>query len=75
MVECCKEEGIPWQPEVIDKGGTDASSMNQSGWGVRTGGMAVATRFPHCQSNVASMDDIEAGIQLLIALNGYTFNF
>ena len=75
MVECCKEEGIPWQPEVIDKGGTDASSMNQSGWGVRTGGMAVATRYPHCQSSVASMDDIEAGIQLLIALTGYTFNF
>lgn len=75
MVDVCNAYDIPWQPEVIDKGGTDASSMNQSGWGVRAGGTAVATRFPHCQSCVASTDDIEAGIRLLSALAGYTFRW
>ena len=75
MTGLCREHHIPWQPEVIDKGGTDASSMNMSGWGVRTGGIAVATRYPHCQSCVASADDIEAGILLLIVLAGHTFTW
>ncbi len=75
MVQCCEEEGIAWQPEVIDKGGTDASSMNQSGWGVRVGGIAVTTRFPHCQSCVASWEDIVAGVRLLDAFTKRTLTF
>lgn len=75
MEECCKNEEIPFQPEVIDKGGTDASSMNLSGLGVRTGGIAVATRYPHSQSSVASKDDIEAGIRLCTAISKYHFTF
>ena len=75
MEECCKKEDIPFQPEVIDKGGTDASSMNVSGFGVRCGGIAVVTRYPHSQSAVASKNDIEAGIRLCTAVSKYEFHF
>lgn len=75
MEACCEEKKIPYQPEVIDKGGTDASSMNLSGFGVRCGGIAVATRYPHCQSCVASKDDIEAGILLCSAVSQHRWDF
>ena len=75
MEACCKAEDIPFQPEVIDKGGCDASSMNLSGFGVRAGGISVVTRYPHCQSSVVSKDDVEAGIRLCIAISKYTFSF
>ena len=75
MEKCCENENIPFQPEVIDKGGCDASSMNQSGFGVRAGGISVVTRYAHCQSSVASKEDIEAGIRLCTAFSEYSFSF
>ncbi len=75
MIRCCERCGIKYQREVIDKGGTDASSMNLSGYGVRTGGIVVVTRYPHCQSTVASKQDIESGIDLINAFSRETFSW
>lgn len=75
MLTCCEEQKISYQREVIDKGGTDASSMNLSGFGVRAGGIVVVTRYPHSQSAVASKKDIEAGIDLIDAFSKYEFVF
>lgn len=75
MLACCREHQIPFQREVIDKGGTDASSMNLSGVGVRAGGIVVVTRYPHSQSAVVSKKDIEAGIDLISAFSQYEFPF
>ena len=75
MVSCCETQNIKYQREVIDQGGTDASSMNVSGLGVRTGGVVVVTRYPHCQSAVASKKDIEAGVDLLNAFSRDEFDF
>ena len=74
MVSCCETQNIKYQREVIDQGGTDASSMNVSGLGVRTGGVVVVTRYPHCQSAVAFKKDIEAGVDLLNAFSRYEFD-
>lgn len=73
MIKCCEEKHIKYQREVIDKGGTDASSMNLSGWGVKAGGIVTVTRYPHCQSSVASKKDIEAGVDLMNAISAYAF--
>lgn len=75
MIECCEKDGIPYQREVIDKGGTDASSMNLSHYGVRVGGIAAAVRYPHCQSAVASRLDIEAGVKLCREISKFRFRF
>ncbi len=74
MIACCEERNIKYQREVIDKGGTDASSMNVSGFGVRAGGIVVVTRYPHSQSAVASKKDIEAGVELCKAISEYEFH-
>ena len=73
MEKLCEENNIPCQREVIDRGGTDASSMNVAGAGVRTGGICVVTRYPHSQSSVVSSEDIEAGIDLMNAFSAYSF--
>ena len=73
MEECCDANRIKYQREVIDKGGTDASSINLSGTGVKVGGIVVVTRYPHSQSAVASKNDIEAGIDLIKAFSAKEF--
>ncbi len=75
MERCCEEKKIPYQREVIDRGGTDASSMNLVGAGVRTGGICVVTRYPHSQSSLVSAKDIEDGIDLMNAFSALTFAF
>jgi endoglucanase len=60
---------------VIDQGGTDASSINLSGMGVKAGGIVVVTRYPHSQSAVASLKDIEAGVDLINAFSRRQFDF
>jgi putative aminopeptidase FrvX len=65
MVKCCEENTIKYQYDVIDKGGTDASSINQSNYGVKAAGISVATRFPHGPNAVINMNDVEASIQLI----------
>ena len=45
MEQCCRHKDIPFQYEVIDKGGCDASSMNLSNFGVRAGGISVCHSF------------------------------
>lgn len=75
MVKCCEENNIKYQYDVIDKGGTDASSINQSYLGVRTAGISVATRYPHSQNSMVNMGDVEASIQLLSKYVDRTFTF
>ena len=74
MERCCEEKQIKCQREVIDKGGTDASSMNLSGMGVKAGGVVTVVRYPHSQSAVASKKDIEAGVDLIKAIAAYSFS-
>lgn len=75
MERCCKENDIPFQREVIDKGGCDASSMNLSNFGVRVGGISVVTRYSHSSSSVVSKEDTEGGIRLCTAFSKHIFNF
>jgi endoglucanase len=75
MIDCCEQGAIPYQREVIDQGGTDASSINLSGMGVKVGGIVVVTRYPHSQSAVASLGDIEAGVDLINAFSRRSFVF
>lgn len=60
MLACCEENGIRYQRGVMDRGGTDASSMNQSGDGVRVAGIAVVDRYPHSKCSVIAKDDVTA---------------
>ena len=75
MVACCEENGIRYQRDVMDRGGTDASSMNLSHYGVRVAGISVVDRFAHSQSSVICKDDVTAGIELIDKYTARTFIF
>ena len=64
MIACCEENQIPYQRDVMDRGGTDASSINMSNMGVRVAGISIVDRFPHSPSSIISKDDVKGAIAL-----------
>ncbi len=75
MLACCGEHGIKYQRDVMDRGGTDASSMNLSGVGVRVCGISIVDRFPHSQSSIISKEDVRNAIELVDKYTHREFNF
>ncbi|MBQ8599059.1 MAG: M42 family metallopeptidase [Oscillospiraceae bacterium] len=75
MLACCEENDINYQRDVMDRGGTDASSMNLSGVGVRVAGISIVDRFPHSQSSIISKQDVYAAIDLIDKYTHRTFIF
>ncbi len=75
MLACCEENEIPYQRGVMDRGGTDASSMNLSNEGVRVAGIALVDRYPHSKCSVISKKDVLAGIDLIDKYTKRTFQF
>ena len=65
MLKCCQANEIKFQRDVMNRGGTDSSSMNRAYYGARVAGISVITRFPHNHTAVAAKDDILAAIQLV----------
>jgi len=68
MVATAKAGGIPYQLEVLDRGGTDARAIQTSRAGVPAGCLSVPTRYVHSQSEMVDMGDLEACVELLAAL-------
>ncbi|MDP4119374.1 MAG: M20/M25/M40 family metallo-hydrolase, partial [Bacillota bacterium] len=65
MESVCEENGIPYQLEILSGGTTDASVMQISRGGVKTGAVSVPTRYIHTVSETAAVSDIEATIKML----------
>lgn len=75
MIACCEENNIKYQRDVMDRGGTDASSMNLSGMGVRVAGISIVDRFPHSQSSIISKADVREAIRLTDLYTKHVFQF
>jgi endoglucanase len=75
MLTCCEENHIPYQRDVMDRGGTDSSSINQSLDGVRVAGISIVDRFPHAQSSIIARSDVEAAVDLIDAYTKLHFVF
>lgn len=75
MIACCEENHIKYQRDVMDRGGTDNSSMNRSNYGVRVAAISVITRYPHSQSSILSKDDLLGAVDLLDHYTARQFKF
>lgn len=75
MISCCEENDIMYQLDVIAVGGTDASSINKSNYGVKAAGISVATRNGHGPNGMINMKDVEASIDLLTKYVDRQFEF
>ncbi|MGC4106011.1 MAG: M42 family metallopeptidase [Thermomicrobiales bacterium] len=65
--DLAEEKGIPHQLEILPRGGTDAGAMQQVTNGAAVATLSVPTRYVHSVNETASITDIEATIDLLVA--------
>jgi endoglucanase len=75
MIACCEENKIKYQRDVMDRGGTDSSSINKAHFGVRVAAISVVTRYAHSQSSVISKDDLNGAIDLVDRYTARVFTF
>jgi len=63
--EIAEREGIPYQLEVLPRGGTDGGAIQRIRAGVPTTTLSVPTRYLHTVNESAAVTDIEHAITLL----------
>lgn len=66
-----KEQNIPHQRDIMKAGGTDAGVMHLSRGGVKTSGISIPCRYVHCPTEMADLGDIQACVDLSLALSLY----
>lgn len=62
------ELGIPFQLEVLERGSTDARSMQVAGAGCAAGCISIPCRHPHTPSEMVAAADVENAVELLVAI-------
>ncbi len=67
LVDLAEARGVPYQIEILPRGGTDAGAMQMARDGVAVVTLSVPTRYVHSVVEAAHVDDIEAAITLLTA--------
>ncbi len=68
IINASKKEDIPIQLEVSDGGTTDGTAIHLNRDGIITGVVSVPTRYIHTPVSVASAEDIENTIELIVAI-------
>lgn len=56
---------IPYQMEILPRGGTDAGAFQRSQDGIVTGTISIPTRYIHSVNEMAAVGDIQASVDLL----------
>jgi len=71
LISSSEENEIPYQLEVSEGGTTDGTAIQLTREGIPTGVLSVPTRYIHTTVSMASMNDIENTIKLLVkTING-----
>ena len=68
MQEVAEKNNIPFQLEVLEKGGTDAGAIHLSREGIPSGALSIPCRYIHTPAEMVDLDDVENGIALLTEL-------
>ena len=63
--DLAEAHGIPYQLELLPRGGTDAGPMQRSRGGAAAVTLSVPTRYVHTVNEMADREDIAAAIRLL----------
>ncbi len=67
LVDLAEEKGIPYQLEILPRGGTDAGAMQLAREGAAVVTLSIPTRYVHTAVEAAHKRDIQAAIDLLAA--------
>jgi endoglucanase len=67
LVNLAEERNIPYQLEIMPRGGTDAGAIQPAREGVPVVTISIPTRYIHTVVETAHKEDIAAAINLLVA--------
>ncbi len=68
FVQRAEEAGIPYQMEVIEGASTDGRVIQLARAGVPTGALSVPLRYVHTPSETLDRSDVQATLDLLVAI-------
>lgn len=68
VIRVAEEEGIPYQLEFSEGGGTDGGKIHLHGQGVPTLVLGIPTRYIHSASSIIHHDDCLQAVRLLVAV-------
>ena len=64
LEDVAKENGIPYQFEILRGGGTDTGAIQRTRTGIVAGCVSIPTRYIHTPVETADLNDIENAIRL-----------
>lgn len=67
LIDCAKSNNIPYQLEVLSKGGNDAGAIHKTKAGIPTGGVSIPCRYLHSPCEMVDKSDVENAVKLLKA--------
>ena len=68
MVKTAEAAGLPYQLEVLERGGTDASAIQLSRAGAPAGTISIPCRYVHSPSEMVDFNDVKNAVALLVNL-------
>lgn len=68
VIDCAKEEKIPYQEAFITGGRTDAGHMHLAHQGAASLSICIPTRYMHSHTSIIHYDDYENTIKLMLAV-------
>ena len=68
MIRTAEKAGLPYQREVLLKGGTDARAIQLTRAGVPAGAISIPVRYVHSPSEMVDTSDVQNAVKLLTAL-------
>lgn len=66
LEEAAEKNGIPYQLEILEAGGSDPGSIHITAGGIPSGAISIPCRYVHSPVETASLKDIENAARLLI---------
>ncbi len=67
LIDAAKKNKIKYQLEVLEHGTTDAFGIQITAGGIPSGAISIPSRYIHSPSEMVSLSDVEACIDLVVA--------
>ncbi|MGI6097936.1 MAG: M42 family metallopeptidase [Dethiobacteria bacterium] len=65
MIEIAEKYKIPYQLEVLERGGTDAGAIHLTKEGIPSGALSIPCRYIHTPSEMIDYEDLQSAVNLL----------
>lgn len=68
MIQRAEENGIPYQLEVLEAGGTDSGAIHLTREGIPSGVISIPSRYIHSAQEMVDRNDLENAVKLLTCI-------